>query len=66
MAFIHTAGGHVIRVTAGRETIAMAIKQGLAGNQLIELETESQRPIKVSLNAQQVAVITEEPLPRAI
>lgn len=66
MAFIYTTGGQVIRITASREAITMGIKEKLAANELIELETEGQTRIKVSLNPQQVAVITEEPLPGAL
>jgi hypothetical protein len=66
MAFIHTSSGHVFRVTAGREAIAAAVQQALANDELLEFETESQRPVKVTLNARQVALVTEEPLPSAL
>jgi hypothetical protein len=66
MAFIHTAGGHVIRVTAGREAIAMALQQRLGTNELLEFEAEGPSPVKVTLNAQQIAIVSEEPLPGAL
>jgi len=64
MAYIHTSGGFVIRVTAGREAIVMALKAP-RNSDIVEFETEGHgsHPIKVSVNLDEVVAITEEPLP---
>jgi hypothetical protein len=65
MAFIHASSGHVIRVTASREAIAMSIERGLRTHELLEFETEGQKRVKVTLNPHQITLVTEEPLPSA-
>ena len=64
MAYIHTTGGLVIPVPASREAVAHTLNK--ASDRFVEFETAehgTSNPVKVSLHANQVVAVTEEPLP---